>query len=749
MGTDAGLSDASTSDVSVDDTGVDPMDAGHDAGTDAGPSMSAETCEACEVHGDCVVGSYCIPLTVGGRACLPGCNPDLPSCPRSFNCVLDIASGVDTPICVPVGGTCCVDEDADEYGQGVGCLGPDCDDDDPEINPGAPERCNGVDDDCDGVVDNPPTDCQSGRCDGRGDGRYESISGAPCVDATCGDGVVVECGLFTCSGGGEEGNRCASTCLRDDMDDDALCIAAAHCEAGICVPDVPNGGVCTQDRQCVSGHCDNGFCCETGRCCSAASDCGSPDAAICNDTMRCQGTRGDVSCEDNMCRSRSGIEDDSGCTSTTRALTCGNYRPVFCTGAVSQTPPSCPTSCLADSECVDGAHCERIGAAPGICSLDRAPGFSCTRNPECQAGLFCVDGVCCTSTCSGTCAACNLAGSLGTCSPIPVGQDPANECLGFSCAAYHSGFGPGENTCFRHRDVTNMQAVCNGAGACVGPETLCPLQIRDPQAQCHAICQTPTAGTCGFMNPGACTDLGAAAGTQSCGTGACRRTIDQCTGGTPNTCMPGTPTAEVCNGVDNDCDGVVDNGSPASLCPPPPNTASTMCAGGMCSFTCATRWFDVDGVATNGCECQDDTTSNACTAPTSLGSMSVGAADIVVNGVIPTSMQEDWYSISFPTGARGPGLGVPQIALTGPNAGNFVLGFFTSCATNVTCGEGSATGVGSYSFRDNASIPGPRAYTGPHSVSWPTTVIFRVTRTGAAASCAAASYQLTIRRPGS
>ncbi|MCB9663103.1 MAG: putative metal-binding motif-containing protein [Alphaproteobacteria bacterium] len=42
-----------------------------------------------------------------------------------------------------------VDVDQD----GVSLCGGDCDDDDPDVRPGAPERANGLDDDCDGVVD--------------------------------------------------------------------------------------------------------------------------------------------------------------------------------------------------------------------------------------------------------------------------------------------------------------------------------------------------------------------------------------------------------------------------------------------------------------------------------------------------------------------------------------------------------------------------------------------------------------------
>jgi hypothetical protein len=46
----------------------------------------------------------------------------------------------------------CVDNDHDGYG--AGCApGPDCNDGDPSVHPGAMERCDGVDSNCDGIAD--------------------------------------------------------------------------------------------------------------------------------------------------------------------------------------------------------------------------------------------------------------------------------------------------------------------------------------------------------------------------------------------------------------------------------------------------------------------------------------------------------------------------------------------------------------------------------------------------------------------
>jgi len=52
----------------------------------------------------------------------------------------------------------------------------------------------------------------------------------------------------------------------------------------------------------------------------------------------------------------------------------------------------------------------------------------------------------------------------------------------------------------------------------------------------------------------------------TCGVGGCQRTVPSCVGGVPQSCTPGAPSAEVCsNAVDEDCDGILNNG-----CPPPP-----------------------------------------------------------------------------------------------------------------------------------------------------------------------------------
>ena len=736
--------DAAAVDAASDATSGD---AGTDAGTDAGPMVDARMCEACEVHEDCATGSFCVTLSVGGKACVPSCVPDIPTCPRAFSCVLDVASGVDTTVCLPVGGTCCVDEDADGYGQGVGCMGDDCDDTDDATNPGADEICDGEDQDCDGAADDPPTDCMSGRCTSDGDGTYTAVTGASCAAATCESGTVDDCDLFTCEDGGEAGTRCATTCAPMGTDDDLFCIDEGHCDSGTCAMDVPDGMACDEDTDCVAGHCDNGFCCSTGTCCGVTSDCpgGGGVANVCDNSMTCQGTRGETMCNSSFqCQTMSGIPDDSACDTTTRALDCGLYDPVFCTGEVDQPPPACPTSCLADADCIDAAHCEI-----GFCVPDRPPGGSCMRGQDCMAGLFCVDGVCCTSSCTSTCQACNVTGALGTCTNIAAGADPAGECPGLSCMGYYSGFTSGGDVCYSRQNVPDATATCNGGGMCTDAATLCSTQPPGSvQIDCNDLCQIPVAGTCVGTTPGACTNLDDPAITTSCGAGACSRTVQRCTGGAPTTCTPGSPVAESCNGVDDDCDGTPDDGPSSVLCPPPMVGVSTSCIGGACRLdSCPGGSYDVDGDYTNGCECIDDGAANSCPGATPIGTLSGVGSSLMYAGRIPIGTQSDWLSVSVPSTGRGPSAGAPMISIShmGGGANPFRFDVQVSCAASATCGSGSPGGVVTYSFRDDQSF-GTRAYTGPHTVAWPSSLVIRVSRIAAPTTCTEASYTLTISR---
>src|SRR5262249_23761521 len=74
--------------------------------------------------------------------------------------------------------------------------------------------------------------------------------------------------------------------------------------------------------------------------------------------------------------------------------------------------------------------CSGTQACNGAGSCLSVVGTTCSSGTQCASG-FCVDGVCCNSACAGTCQACNLPSSSGTCSAIPQGGTDTNpSCSG-------------------------------------------------------------------------------------------------------------------------------------------------------------------------------------------------------------------------------------------------------------------------------------------------------------------------------
>ncbi len=94
-------------------------------------------------------------------------------------------------------------------------------------------------------------------------------------------------------------------------------------------------------------------------------------------------------------------------------------------------------------------------------------------------------------------------------------------------------------------------------------------------------------------------------------TGECAFGITECQFGTPTCVGYQGPTGEVCDMLDNDCDGVADNGFDLQNDPrycgdcTPCNLADAVpgCSGGVCTIlACRPGFTDADGMAGNGCE---------------------------------------------------------------------------------------------------------------------------------------------------
>jgi hypothetical protein len=157
---------------------------------------------------------------------------------------------------------------------------------------------------------------------------------------------------------------------------------------------------------------------------------------------------------------------------------------------------------------------------------------------------------------------------------------------------------------------------CDDADSCTtdscNPVTLACQNI-EVSCDDNNVC---TSDTC---NPsGGCQHQAVDLGSTTCGTGACERTVSVCVGGVPQTCTPGTPTAEVCNGLDDDCNGSVDGAGSEASCQFANATAT--CSGGACAIAACTAGFgDCNGSPADGCENRLDTATDCGSCGTACG----------------------------------------------------------------------------------------------------------------------------------
>ncbi|MFO0666094.1 MAG: kelch repeat-containing protein [Polyangiaceae bacterium] len=137
------------------------------------------------------------------------------------------------------------------------------------------------------------------------------------------------------------------------------------------------GGTCKSGSECGSGSCVDGACCER-QACGTCETCGGNDRGICESIRNAE--------DPDTCATKSGKR------------------------------------CNADGRCLGGA------------------GATCAGTSDCSTG-FCVDGVCCSTSCELPCEACSaaakqIASDDGRCGPAKVGTNPGNRCSGTdTCSA--------------------------------------------------------------------------------------------------------------------------------------------------------------------------------------------------------------------------------------------------------------------------------------------------------------------------
>jgi hypothetical protein len=300
----------------------------------------------------------------------------------------------------------------------------DCDDDDPDIFPGAEEKCNGIDDDCDGIPDNPDKACKVGEvCAPRGGGCIPEAQA--CTPQNCPPPKVCDKSTQQCI------NPTANLPLGAECGSDQECSSGVCATAGMLAGAIPGPkGVCSKPC-CTSAQCPLAFVCYApgtgGRYCLNSEVAGRVKTpGLADPGASC--TKGDTC--------RSGLCDKGKCLDT----------------------------CCSDGDCKNGTACTFVevggkaffGCAP-------APGSgggtaTCAGNSDCKTNLcaFYANSTTCVAPCCSSSADCGSVGptkiacvnsarqalTKNTIVAICIGTSAGNKSFGDTCSA--------DNECTTH-----------------------------------------------------------------------------------------------------------------------------------------------------------------------------------------------------------------------------------------------------------------------------------------------------------
>jgi hypothetical protein len=471
-------------------------------------------------------------------------------------------------------------------------------------------------------------------------------AGATCMGKSCDD-------LNACTRDVPVGDGCSVTCEHEPITDcgsgDGCC--PAGCSAtndGDCTPSCGNGAI--DPGEVCDGNCPS---CNDGNACTIDYTYGS--SSTCDRSCDHEAMTGCLD-GDGCCPGGCNVATDDDCPVACGngvvdpGETCDQACPVYCadgnactTDLMTGSPSTCNVACTFTpiTTCVDGDGCCGGGCTEETdddCSADDCgngvtdPGETC----DASCPTSCNDGEACTiDTLTGSPASCNAhctftpvseCDSTDGCCPDGCTEDTDDDCIP----------PPTETECDDGLDNDD-----DGFADC--EDDNCDGDVCDANACTTSTCQF---GTCVVSDTTSCTS------TNPCLIGSCDATngcmfIPQPNGfpcGAGMSCLEGacvptcTPTLafELCNNLDDDCDGAVDEGAfgAGAPCDGPDSDLCEegvmVCSGG--ALTCSDSTAgnlevctlpgdeDCDGAINEGCIICGD---GACLPPENAGNCAI------------------------------------------------------------------------------------------------------------------------------